>query len=247
MHWKLYEGDCLEQMHHIEDASVQLIIVDLPYGTTACKWDSCIPFEPLWEHYNRILTKNGTVCMFGSEPFATIQRMAQLDKYKYDWIWNKNKFGNGVHIKNNPGKVHEVISVFSNGVMNHIGQSKNRMEYNPQGLIELDTPKITKRKRDDGNITPVRMKNLKTTQKYTNYPTSILKFPVKGKRYHPTQKPTELYEYLVKTYSNDGDTVLDNCAGSGTLGVSCMELNRNVIMIEQEQKYIDIIKDRMEE
>ena len=234
-------------MKDIPDESVDMILCDLPYGTTACKWDSIIPFELLWKHYNRVIKNNGVICLFGSEPFSTHLRISQIDNYKYDWIWVKS---NGscsgfVHAKNMPLKKHEIISVFSKAPIGHISLLKERrMKYNPQGLSYKPTKEISKKK--FGNTVGKRPSQVEEyTREYINYPVSILNFDSE-KGLHPTQKPVPLLEYLIKTYTNENETVLDNCMGSGSTGVACVHTNRNFMGIELDNHYFDVAKNRIE-
>lgn len=237
----------MELMKDIPDKSIDMILCDLPYGTTDCKWDSVIPFEPLWEQYNRIIKDNGAIVLFGSEPFSTLLRMSNIKNYKYDWVWVKS---NGscsgfVHAKNMPLKKHELISVFSNASMGHKSQlGDRRMVYNPQGLIYKPTKESSAKK--FGGTVGNRPSHVKEyVREYTNYPTSILEF--KSERgSHPTQKPVALLEYLVKTYTSEGETVLDNCMGSGSTGVACVNTNRNFIGYELNEDYFNIAKDRID-
>ena len=233
------KGDCLELMNGIPDKSVDMILADLPYGTTACKWDSVIPLDKLWEQYKRIIKSGGVILLFGSEPFSSKLRLSNLEMYKYDWYWNKTKPVNFANAKKMPLKDIENISVFY----------KKLPTYNPQNLkkcnkeISNSTKKIKR-----NNITAINGGAFKTDtfkQNYTNYPRQLIKFSVE-QGLHPTQKPVALFEYLIKTYTNKGDLVLDNVAGSGTTGVACQNLNRDYILIEKEQKYIDVIKERLE-
>ena len=214
MNIELYNGNCLELMKNIPDKSIDMILCDLPYGTTACKWDIIIPFEPLWKQYNRIIKDNGSIVLFGSEPFSTLLRSSNIKNYKYDLIWEKNNAGNFQLCKKQFLKYHENISVFY----------KKQPTYNPQGLIKLEKPIIQSNKGKAGKLGHLasESKREKYTQNYTNYPKSILKFPRPSKNVHPTQKPVELLEYLIKTYTNEGETVLDNCMGSGSTGVACV-------------------------
>ena len=234
-------------MKDIPDESVDMILCDLPYGTTACKWDSIIPFEILWKHYNRVIKNNGVICLFGSEPFSTHLRTSQIDNYKYDWIWVKS---NGscsgfVHAKNMPLKKHEIISVFSKAPIGHISLLKERrMKYNPQGLSYKPTKEISKKK--FGNTVGKRPSQVEEyTREYINYPVSILNFDSE-KGLHPTQKPVPLLEYLIKTYTNENETALDNCMGSGSTGVACVHTNRNFMGIELDNHYFDVAKNRIE-
>lgn len=241
---QLFKGNCLEVMKSIPDASIDAIITDPPYGTTACKWDSVIPFDLMWEQLNRIIKPNGAIVLFGSEPFSSALRMSNIKNYKYDWIWDKVSATNFVHAKNKPMKQHETISVFSLGTTVHKLQSKNRMQYNPQGLIEIN--KINK-KTINSQVSFSKRPSHKESfiSTHTNYPKSILKF-IRDKGLHPTQKPVELIEYLIKTYTNENETVLDFTMGSGTTGVACKNLNRKFIGIEMDDKYFEVAKNRIE-
>lgn len=242
----LYNDDCLKILPNIPDKSINFILCDLPYGTTTCSWDTIIPFELLWEQYKRIITDNGAIALFGVEPFSSYLRISNIEMFKYDWIWEKTRPSNFTSAKLRPLKNIEIISVFSKS--NMANGSKNNMIYNPQGLIRIDKewkrPKLSK-----NSETAHTGKNWKTERilEYTNYPRQILKFsnPNKG-QVHPTQKPVDLCQYMVKTYTNEGDIVLDNCMGSGTTGIACLKTNRKFIGIEKEIKYFDIAKNRLE-
>lgn len=236
---KLYHGDCLEVMKDIEEKSIDMILCDLPYGTTACKWDCVIPFEPLWEQYNRIIKDNGAILLFGSEPFSSFLRMSNLKMYKYDWIWDKKTGLGFLDSKYRPLKQHEIISVFGKGGVSN--GSKIQMKYYPQGLIKT-TKKNSNSKSNILNSEPKQRKELNT--EYTNYPKTIITFSrVSG--LHPTQKPVDLLEYLIKTYTLENETVLDNCMGSGSTGVACINTNRNFIGIEKDDRYFEIAKNRI--
>ena len=242
----LMHGDCLELMKQIPDKSVDMILCDLPYGTTACKWDNVIPFEPLWEQYNRIIKSNGAICLFGSEPFSSKLRMSNLKHFKYDWIWEKSMGLGFQHSKNMPLKRHEIISVFSKGSMGHYSLLKEkRMVYNPQGVIKDGVGTISESKH--GKLLGKRPNQVgKVYEKQKNFPTSILTFPnSNNKTVHPTQKPVALCEYLIKTYTNEGETVLDNCMGSGTTGVACVNTDRNFIGIELDDHYFEVATERI--
>ena len=242
-------ADCFDVFPFIEDKSIDAIICDLPYGTTACKWDVIIPFEPLWKQYDRIIKPNGVIVLFGSEPFSSALRMSNIKNYKYDWVWIKKRFNSGfAHAKNKPLKKHEIISVFSNAPMGHKSQlGEKRMIYNPQGLkpIIKNRNNTTFQNASFGK----RPSSRPTTQEYEGFPNNILYYDVeqKGKFLHPTQKPLELLEYLVKTYTNEGDMVLDNTMGSGTTNLACIKLNRKSIGIEKEKQYYDVAVRRASE
>lgn len=242
---ELYNADCLEKMKDIPDGSIDMILCDLPYGTSACKWDSVIPFNELWGHYERIIKDEGVIVLFGSEPFSSNLRLSKLDLYKYDWKWEKPSGANFLNFKYQPAKVHEDIMVF--GKMATSYSKKGNMNYFPQ--MEEGTPynqKSGRQKNAYGNST-VRtpIEQVVTTNKGTRYPRSIQKFNLDKEKLHPTQKPVALLEYLIKTYTNEGETVLDNCMGSGSTGVACLNTNRNFIGIELDKNYFDIASERL--
>jgi len=243
---ELYKGDCLEVMKKIPSGSIDAIITDPPYGTTACKWDSVIDFDLMWEQLNRIIKPNGAIVLFGSEPFSSALRMSNIKNYKYDWIWNKRKAGNFALGNRQPLKTHEIISIFSLKTHN----------YYPQKTL-LDKPQtrhLGKKSinREDG-FTGGIGKEIKYGKDYEpnkKLPISIQEFKkdnYKNNRFHPTQKPVELLEYLIKTYTNENETVLDFTMGSGTTMVACVNTNRNFIGIEQDEKYFNIAKNRINE
>ena len=231
--FKLFRGDCLEIMRDILDESVDMILCDLPYGTTACKWDTVIPFEPLWEQYERIIKDNGVIVLFGSEPFSSALRMSNIKHYRYDWIWEKEQGANFMLCKYQPYKVHEIISVFS----------KKRHTYIPQ--MTKGKPYISG-KGTSGEITNNVVKK-QTKNNGTRYPRSIQKFNTDKSKgsLHPTQKPVALLEYLIKTYTNEDEVVLDNCMGSGSTGVACLNTNRKFIGIELDENYYNIACNRI--
>lgn len=238
-------GDCLELMKDIPDGSIDMILCDLPYGTTACKWDTVIPFEPLWEQYNRIIKDNGAIVLFGSEPFSSALRMSNIKHFKYDWIWEKTRTVGFLNAKNAPLKRHEIVSVFSLGSTANC--SKNRMEYNPQGLIEINQKRKSVSQSGDTVVGSRPSRNKDYVAKYTGYPDTVLRFSNEAKQKHPTQKPVALLEYLIKTYTNEGDVVLDNCMGSGSTCVACVNTGRHYIGFEKEPKYFDIACKRLDE
>ena len=240
---KIYNEDCLEGMKRIPDGSVDMILADLPYGTTACKWDTIIPFDLLWEQYERIIKDNGVIALTASQPFTSALVMSNPRLFKYEWIWVKNNSTGFQLAKVMPLKKHESILVFSKG--NTYPRSKNIASYNPQGLRILD--KINKRSSKGGYLTESGIKKNEYIQKYTNYPTSVLEFDKETKTTHPTQKPVDLFEYLIKTYTNEGETVLDNVMGSGTTAIACLNTNRNFIGFELDKGYFDIANERIEE
>jgi len=226
----LIKGDCLEIMKTIESGSIDAIITDPPYGTTACKWDSVIDFDLMWEQLNRIIKPNGAIVLFGSEPFSSALRMSNIKNYKYDWYWKKNRATGVFNAKIQPLRNIETISIF------------NIKKYIPQGLTYLNKPSRNGNKESDvyGNG-----KTNKYNQKYTNYPKQVLEFKSVQRVKHPTQKPVALMEYLIKTYTNENETVLDFTMGSGSTGVAAKNLNRSFIGIEQDENYFNIAKDRI--
>lgn len=237
---KIYNMDCLEGMKLIPDKSIDMILCDLPYGTTKCKWDVVIPFKPLWEQYERIIKNNGAIVLFGSEPFSSSLRLSNVELFKYDWVWDKVSVVGFANAKKMPLRNIEMISVFY----------KNQPTYNPQGLIKIEPKKIkngrTHKEKGEKGITAINGGRFKEDyiQEYTNYPKQILTFNRK-KGLHPTQKPVALFEYLIKTYTNEGETVLDNCMGSGTTAVACINTNRNFIGFELDKHYCDIANKRI--
>lgn len=247
--YSLLFGDCLERMKEIPDGSVDLVLTDPPYGTTACKWDSVIPFEPMWVELKRITKSNSAILLFGSEPFSSKIRMSNLDMYRYDWTWCKSRASGFAHAKNMPLKNIENIMVFSNGVVGHKSQCKNRLEYFPQGLIY--SPKVMKntkvRSGDESAFGKRPSHKDEYIQEWTNYPTQVLNFESVTKAVHPTQKPVALLEYLIKTYTNECETVLDFTFGSCSTGVACLNTNRNFIGVEMDDKYFDIGVNRVRE
>lgn len=241
---KIIQGDCLEVMIEIETASVDMILCDLPYGTTACKWDTIIPFEPLWEEYERVIKDNGAIVLTASQPFTSALIMSNPKLFKYEWIWAKSNAGGAFDAKNKPMKKHENILVFSKGGIPT--NSSNKMIYFPQGVV--DTHKVKKDKKRmrsnyGGNRPSVKEEYIQTK---TGYPTSILSYK-NDRGLHPTQKPVALFEYLIRTYTNEGDTVLDNCIGSGTTAVAAINTGRNFIGIEREEEYVKIANKRIAE
>lgn len=239
-------GDCLEVMALMPDNCVDLVLCDLPYGTTACKWDTVIPFEPLWAQYRRVLKPNGAVALTCSHPFTAVLAVSNLDWLKYGLVWEKTRATGHVHAKNKPMKKHEDILVFSPGTTVHASQSATRMTYNPQGLVKKEKPTIRKNGGATDAVMGARPSHKDVLQEYENYPTSILQFASEGSTVHPTQKPVALMEYLIRTYTNEGDVVLDNTMGSGTTGVACINTGRYFMGIEKDEKYFNIAKERIQ-
>lgn len=232
----LRNGDCLELMQDIPDKSIDAIICDLPYGITQSKWDVIIPFDKLWEQYNRIIKPNGAVVLFGNEPFSSALRMSNITNYKYDWVWNKKNKTGILNCKKRPLKQFENIMVFYN----------KQSVYNPQMTKgKFRNKKITTKKVFDayGDLN-----NEVDNYNDEYYPSNILEFSNAGNmsgKLHPTQKPVELMEYLIKTYTNENGIVLDNTMGSGTTGVACVNTNRGFIGIELDDKYFEIAERRI--
>jgi len=238
----LKQGDCLNLMKEIKDKSIDMILCDLPYGTTACKWDTIIPFEPLWKEYNRIIKDNGTIVLNCSQPFTSELIHSNLKMFRYCWVWKSNRAANFAQAPYMPLKNTEDIAVFSKATIAQ--NSKNRMKYQPQGLIEIE--KICPGKKANDHR-PNRADQKPYKQTKTNYPTVVLEFDKPSSPVHPTQKPVELLEYLIKTYSMEGELILDNCMGSGSTGVSCVNTSRNFYGIEYDEKYFKIAESRIQE
>jgi site-specific DNA-methyltransferase (adenine-specific) len=241
---KIITGDCLIEMPKIPDKSIDMILCDLPYGTTACKWDTIIPFEPLWKEYKRIIKDNGAIVLTASQPFTSALVMSNPEMFRYRWIWEKEQGGNFQLAKLQPLNTVEDICVFSKGKT--ANGSKNNMLYFPVMIPNKKPTKSGGKPSVSNLLHDNSMVALKKTY-IESYPKSILRFNKEhsSQRLHPTQKPVALFEYLIKTYTNEGDLVLDNCAGSGTTGVACKMLGRNYILIEKEPEYVKICEDRI--
>jgi site-specific DNA-methyltransferase (adenine-specific) len=228
-------------MAKFPDKSVDMILCDLPYGTTACKWDIIIPFEPLWKQYKRIIKDNAAIVLTASQPFTSLLVSSNLEMFKYEWIWEKSKASDFINANYRPMKKHENVLVFSNG--NASPGCNNKMPYNPQGIILKETKKVRK-----GSLGIGRDRNSQQgdyISKGTNYPTSVLSFSSEGKTIHPTQKPKELFEYLIKTYTNENEIILDNTAGSCTTAIAAKNTKRKWICIEQNDEYCEKSKQRI--
>lgn len=244
MNFNLMRGDCLERMKEIPDGSMDMILCDLPYGTTACKWDSVIPFEPLWEQYHRIAKKNAAIVLTASQPFSTALGASNLKMLKYQWYWRKTRATGHLNAKKMPMKDVEDVLVFY----------RKQPVYNPQGVIKVDvmqhnskSDSLRGKGTDATSVVTGGIKFKPYKQTLTNYPRQVIDFNSEGKTVHPTQKPVALMEYLIRTYTNEGDTVLDNCMGSGSTGVACVNTNRNFIGIELDQGYFDIAVNRIKD
>jgi len=267
MEIQLLQGDCLELLRKIEDKSIDLILCDLPYGTTdrsgvsrngknrLLEWDTVIDLSELWGQYKRIIKTKGAIVLTADQPFTSKLVMSNIEWFRYEWIWKKRKTTGFLHANYRPMKETEDVLVFSPSPASApAGKAGTGMVYNPQGLVDKV---VVKKNRPDrlGNFLhqPEHMgKNNKLlgeseyTQKFTNYPSEVIEFGLDG-NFHPTQKPVELMEYLIKTYSNEGDTVLDNCMGSGTTGVACKKTNRNFIGMEIDPVFFEYSKKRIDD
>jgi len=240
---RIYNEDCLEGMKGIPDKSVDMILCDLPYGTTQCKWDIIIPFDKLWEQYNRVIKDKGAIILFGTEPFSSELRLSNKSDYKYDIYWVKEKPTNFMQVKKRVGKLTENICVFY----------KKQCTYNPQ-MVKHNGKKVTNKPSEkNAKFKSVVASNSPTLsiKPYEDtgyrYPCDILNINREklGSTIHPTQKPVELFEYLIKTYTNEGETVLDNCMGSGTTAIACINTNRNYIGFELSEEYCKIANERI--
>lgn len=239
--WTLYRGDCLEVMASIPDASVDLILCDLPYGTTACKWDSVIPFEPLWAQYRRTAKRNAAIVLTASQPFTTALISSNMREFRYCWVWDKTRGSNFQNARHQPMKSHEDVCVFF----------RSKPIYTPQWWYS--TPYMVMggvRSRSIEGLSGGSCANIHpgtSSEDGRRFPLSILRLKRDGDRVHPTQKPVALMEYLIRTYTHSGDMVMDNCVGSGTTGVACIRTGRKFIGIELDEGYCEIAAKRMRE
>lgn len=235
--YKLYQGDCIEVMKDILDGSVDLVLTDPPYGTTACKWDSVIPFEPMWEQLNRIVKTDGAICFFSAQPFTSALIVSNIKKFKHHWIWKKNR-GTGFQVaKYRPMMATEDVVVFSVG---------KKVKYYPQ-MQKLEKPYFCKNASSSNGTNPLAHFNDGGKWVDSKYPTNVLEFAKVSKPSHPTQKPVDLLEYLIRTYTNEGETVLDFTMGSGSTGVAALNTNRNFIGIELDEEYFKIAENRIKQ
>ena len=244
---KIYNEDCLEGMKRIPDDSVDMILCDLPYGTTSAKWDSVLPLGVLWDQYERVIKENGAIVLTAAQPFTTTIIAHKQELFRYVWYWKKNRVTGFANAKKQPLRHVEDVVVFY----------KKRPTYNPQGLVEVN--KTVKNRKSVGGETlrrdieessgkgSLRTAGAEYIQQYTNYPRQLLEIKSAVKTIHPTQKPVPLFEYLIKTYTNEGETVLDNCMGSGTTAIACLNTKRNFIGFELNKEYFEIAQNRIEE
>ena len=250
----LLYGDCLNRMKEIPNDSVDLVLCDLPYGTTKCKWDTIIDIKKLWEQYIRIIKKpSGVILLFGQQPFTSMLISSNYEWYKYNLIWKKNKTTQYLLANYRPMKCTEDICVFSKGGASSASRNKGNMTYNPQNLIPVNIKKKNSKERIGKMLNQIHhlgtnnklISNSEYSQKFTNYPTEFIEFDIECDTIHETQKPVKLIEYLIKTYSNEGETVLDNTMGSGTTGIGCINTNRKFIGIELKDIYYKLSKHRI--
>ena len=230
---KIYNGDCLELMKQIPGGSIDMILCDLPYGTTSCKWDTVIPFKSLWEQYKRIIKGNGAIALFAKQPFTTKLIHSNLPMFKYNLVWKKGNHDNPLMAKKRFLNITEDVLVFY----------QKQCVYNPQGIKICN--KVTKQGRGE-NLSQRNSRSDSYIQTFTNYPRNILEFTRDLPSVHPTQKPVALLEYLIKTYTNPGEVVLDNCMGSGSTGVACVNTGRRFIGMELDREYFKIAKERID-
>ena len=247
---ELYCGDCLAVMPSIPDSSIDLILCDLPYGTSVVhKWNKALPLEKLWKEYERIIKPNGVICLFGTQPFTSQLICSNIKLFRYLWLWKKETPTGFLNANYKPLNAIEEIAVFSKAKVGSL--SKNPIPYHPPTLKAIEKTKINKA----GNTWRSAMgyksehnqlnSGTEYVQKFTNYPTTILEYAREKEQIHPTQKPTELLEFLIQTYTNENDIVLDNCMGSGSTGVACINTNRRFIGIEKERYYYDLARSRI--
>lgn len=239
--YQIQQGDCLELMGNIPDKSIDMILADLPYGTTACPWDTIIPFEPLWENYKRIIKPNGCIALFGSEPFSSYLRLSNIKQYKYDWVWYKNNPTGITLAGKQPMRAYETISIFNAKNFYPI-KMKSRIT---DRKINVSNGKFSSKKSEHYNIQPT--KEINFLNEFIN-PWNVLEFKVVNRAngtFHPSQKPLDLLEYLILTYTLENETVLDNTMGSGSTGVACIRTNRNFIGFELDKNYFSIAERRI--
>lgn len=241
----LIEGDCLRNMSYIRPNSIDLILCDLPYGTTKNKWDCEIDLEKLWKQYKRVIKDKGCIALFGQQPFTSKLVMSNLEMFKYEWIWEKSLATGRLNCNYAPMKAHESIVIFSKKAACYVKDPNNAMEYHPQ--MTAGKPYKAVQGRASSNYDTKWSKRTITINDGSRYPRDVLKFNHDKDKYHPTQKPVPLLEYLIRTYTSEGETVLDNCMGAGSTGVAALNLKRNFVGIEIDHNYFQIAKKRIEE
>lgn len=240
---KIWNEDCLEGMVRIPDATVDFILCDLPYGITNHNWDTIIPFEPLWEQYNRIIKPDGAIALTANQSFTHKVIASQPDLFRYKWIWEKNRIGNFINAKQRPMSAFEEILMFSKGGTSP--GSKIPMRYYPQGLVRAKSPTVLKKESSQFG----ELKGSKAVEEidfFTNYPNDILRVPYELDNTHPTQKPVALFKYLIETYTLPGQVVLDNCMGSGTTAIACMDSQRQFIGFEKDFRFWRMANQRID-
>ena len=240
---KLLKGDCLDLMSNIPDESIDMVLADLPYGSTKNKWDSQIPLDQLWEGYKRIIKPRGCIALFAQVPFAQILGASNLEMLKYEWIWEKPMSTGRLNCNFAPMKAHENILIFSKSAACYVKDKSRAMKYFPQ--MTEGSPYIVKYRGNSTNYDMKWQRQITTINNGTRYPRDVQKFTHDKDKYHPTQKPVALLEYLIKTYTEEGDTVLDNVMGSGSTGVAAVNTGRNFIGIELDENYFNIAKERI--
>ena len=246
----LIKGDCLEKMKDIPDKSIDMILCDLPYNKLTAQWDKLIPMNLLWKQYNRIIKNNGAIVLFAQQPFTSLIVSSNIEDFRHNIVWHKDKCANFLHAKNQPRKTTEDILVFSKQGSGFVHNSKNKCTYNPQ-MINRKPRKPTSKTTRSKSLLEVRGKacDLQSSEDFIpdkSYPENIVYFKTEHKdRFHPCQKPIELLEYIIKTYSNENETILDNTMGSGSTGMACLNTNRNFIGIELDDAYFETCKNRI--
>jgi site-specific DNA-methyltransferase (adenine-specific) len=240
----IFNGDCLDVMPHLEAGAFDAVICDPPYGTTACAWDSPIPFEPMWAALKRLARPRAAIVLFGQEPFSSLLRMSNIEWYKYDWVWKKTRSMDFFNNKNKPREIHELISIFSSGTT--ANRSENRMPYYPQGLVKTHKRWHRPQKYASEHRISRPSHTLDRVIEFENYPETIIEFANPNQdSEHPTQKPVELLEYIILTYTQPGDLILDFTMGSGTTLRAAKNLGRRAIGIEIEKRYCEIADRRL--
>jgi len=235
MKFDLMQGDCLDLVCTLPDASVDMILCDLPYGTTACAWDSVIPFDTMWAEYRRVAKKSAAIVLTASQPFTTALIWSNMREFRYCWTWEKTYSTGFMNANKMPLRNVEDVCVFY----------RKLPTYNPQGIIEVNKKQVRRRDKETTIYNDMGLRDGEYTQRFTNYPRQVLQFGKEGKTVHPTQKPVALMEYLVRTYTNEDDVVLDNCMGSGTTGVACVNAGRRFVGMEMDAGYFAIAQGRI--